>query len=255
MSGPLKILIVDDEAPARNRLREVLADCAAELPVSVSGEAASGREALTWLGQHQADVVLLDIHMPEMNGIELARHMQKLPSPPAVVFSTAFDQHAIAAFEVNAVDYLLKPVRKERLLNALRKARAFAPERLDALSRQPRVNLSILERGRIILVPVADIVYLRAEQKYVTVKTRAVEYLSEESLTHLEQEFGERFLRVHRNCLVAKNHVHGFERVKANQEAEDTGAGHGWAVLLKGLDEKLPVSRRQQHIVKEFRGD
>ncbi len=253
MTDPLKILIVDDEAPARNRLREVLADCAAELPVNVAGEAASGREALAWLEQHQADVALLDIHMPEMNGIELAQHMQKLPSPPAIVFSTAFDQHAMAAFEVNAVDYLLKPVRKERLLNALRKARAFAPERLGAIARQPRINLSILERGRIMLVPVADIVYLRAEQKYVTVRTAAREYLSEESLTHLEQEFGARFLRVHRNCLVAKEHILGFERVKPSQEAEDTGAGHGWAVLLKGLDEKLPVSRRQQHIVKEFR--
>lgn len=253
MSTPLRILIVDDEAPARNRLREVLADCAAELPLSVAGEAASGREALSWLEQHQADVALLDIHMPDMNGIELAQHMQKLPSPPAIVFSTAFDQHAIAAFEVNAVDYLLKPVRLARLLSALRKARAFAPGRLGALSLQPRINLSILERGRIILVPVADIVYLRAEQKYVTVRTSSREYLSEESLTHLEQEFGERFLRVHRNCLVAKSHIQGFERVKASQEAEDTGAGHGWEVLLKGLDEKLPVSRRHQHIVKKFR--
>lgn len=253
MSEPLKILIVDDEAPARNRLREVLHDCSAELAVSVAGEASSGREALAWLELNRADVALLDIHMPEMDGIELARHMQKLPNPPAVVFSTAFDQHAMAAFDVNAVDYLLKPVRKERLLAALRKARIFSPASLDVLSRQARVNLSILERGRIILVPVADIIYLRAEQKYVTVRTAAREYLSEESLTHLEQEFAARFLRVHRNCLVAKDHIRGFERVKASQEAEDTGAGHGWAVLLKGLDEKLPVSRRQQHIVKEFR--
>jgi len=253
MTNPIKILIVDDEAPARNRLREVLADCSAELPVTVAGEAASGREALAWLEQHEADVALLDIHMPEMNGIELAQHMQKLPAPPAIVFSTAFDQHAIEAFEVNAVDYLLKPVRRERLLSALRKASAFSPARLVGLSRQPRGCLSIAERGRIILVPVADILYLRAEQKYVTVKTLAREYLSEESLTNLEQEFAERFLRVHRNCLVAKDHVLGFERVKPSQEAEDTGAGHGWAVLLKGLDEKLPVSRRQQHIVKGFR--
>src|SRR3989338_4756240 len=107
---PLKILIVDDEAPARNRLREVLADCASELPVTVAGEVASGRAALEWLESHVAGVALLDIRMPEMDGIELARHMQGLSAPPAIVFSTAFDQHAIEAFEVNAIDYLLKPV-------------------------------------------------------------------------------------------------------------------------------------------------
>lgn len=253
MNKPLDILIVDDEAPARNRLRVVLSDCAAELPVNVAGEAASGPAALDWLSGHHADVALLDIHMPEMSGIELAQHMQKLPEPPAIIFSTAFDQHAIAAFEVNAVDYLLKPVRLPRLLSALRKARILAPGRLAALTHQPRSQLSILERGRIILVPVNDIIYLRAEQKYVTVRTATREYLSEESLTHLEQEFGERFLRVHRNCLVARQHIRGFERARPGQDVSDPDGGHGWTVLLKGVDDRLPVSRRQQHIVKGFR--
>lgn len=253
MNTKTRILIVDDEAPARNRLREVLADCSAELPLEVAGEAASGREALAWLESRQADVALLDIHMPEMTGIELAQHLQKLAAPPAVVFTTAYDQHAIEAFEVNAVDYLLKPVRKERLLAALRKVRAFDPARLTTLSPQPRSNLSIAERGRIILVPVTDIVYLRAEQKYVTIRTRDREYLSEESLTHLEQEFGRHFMRIHRSCLVARDWIAGFERASAPAAAEDGEGGHGWTVLLKGLEEKLPVSRRQQHIVKEFR--
>lgn len=247
---PLRVLIVDDEAPARNRLRDVLADCASELPVMVVGEAASGRAALEWLESNAADVALLDIHMPVMDGIELARHMQMLPAPPAIVFSTAFDQHAIEAFEVNAIDYLLKPVRRERLLAALRKAQVFAPERLGELAHQARKHLSVTERGKIILIPVEDIVYLRAELKYVTIRTLARELLSEESLTHLEQEFGPRFLRIHRNCIVAKEYVAGFEK---QSHGEDVEAGtSAWVVVLRGLEEKLPISRRHRHVVKDI---
>ena len=246
---PLRVLIVDDEAPARNRLRDVLADCASELPVMVVGEAVSGRAALEWLESNTADVALLDIHMPLMNGIELARHMQRLPAPPAIVFSTAFDQHAIAAFEVNAIDYLLKPVRKERLLAALRKAQAFTPERLGGLAHQARKHLSVTERGKIILIPVEDIVYLRAEQKYVTIRTPAREFLSEESLTHLEQEFGPRFLRIHRNCIVAKEYVAGFEKQSHGEDVEAGAAA--WVVVLRGMEERLPISRRHRHVVKD----
>lgn len=247
---PIRILIVDDEAPARRRLREVLADCATELPVSVVGEASSGREALTWLEKNAADVALLDILMPEMDGIELARHMQQLPAPPAVVFSTAFDQYAMKAFEVNAVDYLLKPVRRERLLVALRKAQVFVAGALERVSIQPRKHLSVAERGRIILIPVEDIVYMRAEQKYVTIRTLAREFLCEESLSHLEQEFAPRFVRIHRNCMVARECVTGFEKLRHTEEAE-TGVP-AWAVVLRGLDERLPVSRRHWHDVKSM---
>ncbi|MDD5403474.1 MAG: LytTR family DNA-binding domain-containing protein [Sulfuricella sp.] len=245
---PLRILIVDDETPARNRLRDVLADCATEMPVMVVEEAGSGKMALEWLESHAVDVALLDIHMPVMDGIELARHMQRLPAPPAIVFSTAFDQHAIEAFEVNAVDYLLKPVRKERLLAALRKAQAFAPERLGALAQQSRKHLSVSERGKIILIPVEDIVYLRAEQKYVTIRTLAREFLSEESLTHLEQEFAPRFLRIHRNCIVAREYVAGFEKQGHGEDAE-TGASP-WVAVLRGLEERLPISRRHRYVVR-----
>jgi len=250
---PLRILVVDDEAPARNRLREVLADCATELPVTVAGEAASGREALAWLESNAADVAILDIRMPEMDGIELARHMQGLSAPPAIVFSTAFDQHAIEAFEVNAIDYLLKPVRRERLLAALRKVRVFTPGRLEGLANQARKHLSVTERGKIILIPVADIVYLRAEQKYVTIRTLAREFLSEESLTHLEQEFGPRFLRIHRNCMVAKEYVAGFEKQNHDEDVE-TGTTV-WAVMLRGMEERLPISRRHRHVVKDVGND
>lgn len=244
-----RILIVDDEAPARNRLREVLADCAEELPLIVAGEAVSGREALDWLDRNPVDVVLLDIRMPEMDGIELARHMQKLQNPPAVIFSTAFDQHAIEAFEVNAIDYLLKPVRRERLLQALRRAQSYSQLQLRSVSSQPRDHLSISVGGKILLVPVSDVIYLRAEQKYVTMRTLTHEYLLEESLTHLEQEFGERFVRIHRNCIVAREFIAGFER--QHHAGEEEAGGCVWSVLLRGLEEKLPISRRHRHVVKE----
>ena len=246
MSDPLRVLIVDDEAPARSRLRELLADIATQLPVALAGEAANGREALDRVGAAGVDIILLDIRMPEMDGLEMAQHLLKLPAPPAVIFTTAYDSHAMQAFEVNAVDYLLKPVREERLLAALQKAQALAPARLEALREwapRARTHLSVVERGRITLVPVSDIVYLKSELKYVTVRTVGREYLVEESLSHLEGEFGERFLRIHRSCLVARAAVVGFERVEQGD----------WVVVLKGLDERLPVSRRQQHIVREFK--
>lgn len=248
----LNILIVDDEAPARRRLREVLSDCATELPVSVAAELASGREALEWLSCHSVNVALLDISMPEMDGLELARHMQSLAAPPAIIFCTAFDQHAMAAFDVNAVDYLLKPIRKDRLLTALRKARVFSPGSLERLTSQARRHLAITERGKIILVPIREIIYFRAEQKYVTVKTDAHEYLSEESLAHLDNEFGSEFLRIHRNCMVARRYIAGFE--KCAHPAEGESGGTSWLVLLKGLAEKLPVSRRHRQAIKELAG-
>ncbi|HET9699309.1 MAG TPA: LytTR family DNA-binding domain-containing protein [Burkholderiales bacterium] len=250
-AGPLRVLIVDDEAPARSRLRDLLADCAPVVPTEVVGEAGNGREALDLLAAGEADLVLLDIRMPEMDGIELARHLLTLPRAPAVVFTTAYDAYAIRAFELRAVDYLLKPIRAARLQEALERARNARPpaaEVLRQLAPAPRVHLSSLERGRVQLIPVRDIVYLKAELKYVTARTRDREYLVDESLTRLEEEFGPRFARVHRNCLVARDHVTGFERV-----AEEGGEGR-WVVLLDGVAERLPVSRRQQHVVKDLAG-
>jgi two-component system response regulator AlgR len=246
---PLRVMIVDDEAPARSRMRDLLADCTQDIPLVVTGEAASGRAALGLLEAHSADVVLLDIRMPEMDGIEVAQHLQTLEQPPAVIFTTAYDAYAIRAFEVNAVDYLLKPIRTARLIEALSRARAAQPpgaEALRKLQRAPRAFLSAQERGKVHLIPVGEVVYLKAELKYVTVRTPAREYLIEESLTRLEQEYAERFVRVHRNCLVARAAVRGFER------SAGEGAETQWMVLLTGVDEKLAVSRRQQYIVREF---
>jgi len=250
--APLKLVIVDDEAPARRRLRELLDDCASALPLVVVGEAASGREALGLLSSTPADLVLSDIHMPDMDGIELARHLLKLSLPPVLIFTTAYHEHAIAAFEVHAIDYLVKPVRVQRLLTALQKVPRLKPlsgAKLDRLPATARRFLSVTERSRVVLVPIEEIVYLKAELKYITIRTAEREYLLEESLTKLEEEFGQRFVRVHRNCLVARDAIRGFER-RVNAE----GDAH-WEVLLRGVSEALPVSRRQQFIVREIGRD
>jgi len=244
----LRVFIVEDEPPARNRLKDLLNDCNSQLPLDIVGEAGNGREALDKLAEIPTDVVLVDIRMPQMDGIELAQHLNKLPKPPVIIFTTAYDAYAIKAFELHAIDYLLKPIRLGRLFEALKRARDAVPvqtEVLRDLLPEPRKNLSIHERGKIHLIPVEQILYLRAELKYITVRTVEREYLAEESLNALEKEFSARFIRIHRNCLIAKEAIAGFE--KGGEEGES-----GWMVRLKGLDELLSISRRQQHIVKEF---
>lgn len=245
--APRRILIVDDEAPARSRMRDLLADVNAVLPVVVAGEAANGRDALQVAQAGGVDVALLDVRMPGMDGIEVARHLQQLAVPPAVIFTTAYDAYAIQAFELHVVDYLLKPIKASRLHEALSRVvqSPLNAETLRGMQQAPRACLSVGERGRVHLIPVEDILFLRAELKYITVRTAAREYLIEESLTQLEQEFAERFVRVHRNCLVARAAIRGFERVGAESEGP-------WQVVLAGLEERIPVSRRQQHIVREF---
>lgn len=246
LGTPQRILIVDDEEPARRRLAELLADCAAELPLDVVGVAATGKQALTFCEQQPVDIILLDIRMPDMDGLETAEHLQKLAQPPAVIFITAFDAYAVQAFEVNAIDYLLKPVRPERLLAALRKVPASHPPRPEDLRRatvQPRRFFSIGERGKVTLVPVAEVITLRADVKYVAARTAEREYLLDESLASLEQEFSERFVRIHRSCLVSRSCIAGFEK-------DSEG---GWLVRLKDIPEALPISRRQQHLVKDMK--
>lgn len=277
---PLRVFIVDDEPLARNRLRDLLNDCSEQLALTIVGEASNGQEALDKLMETPADVVLLDIRMPQMDGIELAQHLRKLPRPvmgrmdwagpgqaaehhqgsteepapnvpkwpPVVIFTTAYDDSAIKAFELNAIDYLLKPIRLGRLFDALTRARHAIPVRMEVLREllpEPRKHLSIHERGRIHLIPIGQVLFLRAELKYITVRTLDREYLLEESLSALESEYPLRFMRIHRNCLVAKEAIEGFE--KGSDEGES-----GWLVKLKGLEERLAISRRQQHIVKDF---
>jgi two-component system response regulator AlgR len=242
----LKVFIVDDEEPARERLKELLGDIAAELPTSVVGEARNGVEAVEQIPPSEAQVVLLDIKMPGMGGLEVARHLGALQNPPRIVFVTAHDRHAVEAFELNALDYLLKPVRAERLAGALRKAATPPQESLQKAAEAPREYLSVPERNRIVLVPVKDIVFLRAEQKYVTVRTRLREHLIEEPLIALEKEFAVRFVRIHRNCLVARAAIRGFERAPGEEDESH------WLVMLDGVEEKLPVSRRQWPGVRDL---
>lgn len=243
------ILIVDDEPPARTRLRQLLADIAADFPHQVVGEAGDGLAALALQAQTPADIVITDIRMPRMDGIELAQQLAGQPQSPAIVFVTAYDEFALKAFELAAADYLLKPARAARLLEALRKARRLASADLQILAPAGRQRLRVVERGSVLLVPVADVLYLRAEQKYVTVRTAEREYLLEESLAHLETEFAGRFVRIHRNCLVAKAAVGGVVR-----EADKGEGGEHWALSLLGVTEHLPVSRRQWPQVKQQLG-
>lgn len=250
----LRVFIVDDEAPARERLRTLLGDISGALPNQVVGEAENGVAALAALETIVADVVLIDIRMPLMGGIELSQHLIRAASPPAVVFTTAFDQHAVQAFELNAVDYLLKPIRAARLQQALQKVsgavvgggvRVDVSQKLSGLNEGPRCFLSFYERGKTHLIPVEQVVYLRADAKYVVARTVEREFLLDESLLHLEEEFAERFIRLHRSALAAKEALVGFEKMR------DADGDH-WVVLLNGVPEKLVVSRRQWPLVKEF---
>ena len=246
----LKILLVDDEPLARDRLRTLLADLAGQLPSEVVGEAGNGLQALDRLREQTVDVVLADIRMPGMDGIELASHLGRLEKPPAVIFTTAYDNYAVQAFDLNAVDYLLKPVRAQRLLAALQKVSVHRADAdlLAQIGQQVRgggrTHLSCHERGRLLLVPVAEVLYFKADLKYVTARTVDREYLLDEALTHLENEFADRFLRLHRAVLVARDALAGFEKA-----AGDDAEAYGWA-LLRGVPEKLPVSRRQWALVK-----
>ncbi|MDR0588758.1 MAG: LytTR family DNA-binding domain-containing protein [Burkholderiales bacterium] len=246
----LRVLIVDDEALARRRLRDLLDDSQKVFPVRVVGEVETGVEALNWVQNSEVDLLLLDIHMPDMDGLELASHLLKMKSPPRVIFVTAYNEHALRAFELNAVDYLMKPVRIDRLIAALRKVPSLAPiseTQLNRLAAGARRYLPVIERSKIELVPIEDIYYFKAELKYVTAKALKREYILEDPLTKLEEEYKNEFLRIHRSYLVARHAVQSFVRGESEE-----GESVGWQVVLKDLPEKLPVSRRQRGVLDEF---
>ena len=244
----MNILIVDDEALARSRLRTLLSDCADTQRFTVA-EAASAADTLAQLGPtggRAFDLVLLDIHMPGQNGLALAHTLQTLPHPPAVVFVTAHADHAVSAFELDAVDYLTKPVRRERLQQALAKAqRSTRPAPAPVPSVPEGEVLLIQDRGRTERLPLVEVLYFKAEQKYVTVRTAARSYIMDGALSELEAKFAPRFLRIHRNALVARRAVRALEKHYDPEE------GEGWAVRLQGSTELLAVSRRQVAAVRE----
>jgi two-component system response regulator AlgR len=244
---PLRTLIVDDEALARSRLRTLLGDCT-DPAAEVVSEASHAAQAKQLLQSTVFDLVLLDIHMPGMDGIELARSLAELPNAPALVFVTAHSMHAVTAFDLDVVDYLTKPVRVERLQQALQKVERQRKDR-HAQAAGPtgatQETLLIQDRGRVERVPLASVRYLKSEFKYLTVRTSARSYILEGSLSEFEERYAGRFVRVHRNALVALASVRKLERVAASEETE------GWAVRLDGIPEPIAVSRRQLASVRE----
>jgi len=231
----MNILIVDDEKPARDRLRRLIGGLG---DYEVVAEARNGNEAVELSEMFEADIVLLDIRMPVMDGLEAARHIVKSDNPPAVIFTTAFSDHALEAFETHAIDYLLKPVKVERLQQALsactRSNRAQLGERIDELGKnEVRRHICARVRGNLVLIPLQDIYYFHAEQKYVTVRHSEGEVLIEEPLKSLEQEFAEDFHRIHRNALVRIDRVAGM---KNNPE--------GHQIFFNDIEDKMEVSRR-----------
>lgn len=239
----LRVLIVDDESLARSRLRTLLDDCHAP-GATVVGEAGNAVQAMIALQRESIDLVLLDIRMPGVDGTSLARTMAELPAPPAVVFVTAHAEHAVQAFELAATDYLTKPVRLERLQQALRKAVRVPQGQVASSPELPQEVLLIQDRGRTERVPLRDVIYLKAELKYITVRTAVRSYIFDGSLNELEEKYARHFLRVHRNALISRRAVRALEKYFDPEE------GEGWAVRLNGIDELLAVSRRQLAAVR-----
>jgi two-component system, LytTR family, response regulator AlgR len=240
----LQVLLVDDEALARSRLRTLLGECTAPAAV-VAGEAPNAAQAMELLLRSRIDAVLLDIHMPGADGLVLAQAIRSMAQPPAVVFVTAYAEHAVAAFELEAADYLTKPVRLERLQAALQKVERLIQSRLAGATDESAPVLLIQDRGRTERVPLVEVLYLKAELKYITVRTSARSYILDASLSELEERHAAQFLRVHRNALVARHAMRALEKY------DDPEEGEGWAVRLHGIDEVLAVSRRQLGAVRE----
>jgi two-component system response regulator AlgR len=240
---PLRTLIVDDEALARMRMRALL-EGQREPRVEVVGEAGDAATALQMLRDRPCDLMLLDIRMPGRDGLQLATALRSLPEAPSVVFVTAHGHHALTAFEVDAVDYLTKPVGRDRLHAALeRVVQRRWPPGTQPLPLQDTPVLVVNERGRLLRIPVTEVLVLKAELKYVTLRTAGHAYLLDDSLAELEQKLGPGFIRIHRNALVAARAVRELQRRSGDDE--------GWAVRVAPLDEWLPVSRRQLPAVRE----
>jgi two-component system response regulator AlgR len=236
----MDVLVVDDEKLARDRLVrmvEKIDDC------NVVGEAADGRSALKEIEAASPDVVLLDIRMPDMDGMEAARHISQLDEPPAVIFCTAYGEHALEAFDAHAVGYLLKPVKQEQLEDSLASARKLTKVQLSTLNKDGRAkeedpegrkHISSKTRLGLELVPIEDVRCFQADHKYVTAYHTNGEILIDDTLKDLEDEFGSKFVRIHRNSLVSLDHIEGMDKVPPGQ----------YAVRLQGIEHKPVVSRR-----------
>ena len=239
----MKVLIVDDEPPARDRLEHMLS-CMDN--IQVCGQAAHGLEAVNLVQSTQPDIVLMDIRMPGMDGLEAARHLSEMDEPPAISFTTAFSEHALEAYDANAVDYLVKPIRQEKLEKSLIKARKLTKAQIVALDMQTnnigRSHICARVRGNLELISVDNVVYFLADQKYITVRHKDGEVLIEDALKSLESEFESRLLRIHRNALVSTKFITGMEKQSDSR----------FVVTFKGIDDKLEISRRHVAEVRKF---
>tara|TARA_R110002049_G_scaffold252264_1_gene427195 strand:- start:331865 stop:332596 length:732 start_codon:yes stop_codon:yes gene_type:complete len=239
----MKVLIVDDEAPARDRLIHMVSSIDS---METSGQASNGLEAVRMVQDSHPDVVLMDIRMPGMDGLEAARHLSEMDEPPAIIFTTAYSEHALEAYDANAVDYLVKPIRQEKLEKSLAKARKLTKAQIAALNIETnntgRSHICARIRGNLELIPVDEIVYFQADQKYITVRHLGGEVLIEDALKNLETEFEDRLIRIHRNALVSTNYITGMEK---NIDGR-------FVVSFKEITDKLEISRRHVAEVRKF---
>jgi two-component system response regulator AlgR len=239
----MKILVVDDERPARERLIHMLSSMKDIEPV---GEAVNGMEAVQLVQSIRPDVVLMDIRMPGMDGLEASRHLAEMEEPPAIIFTTAYSEHALEAFDAHAVGYLVKPIRQERLELSLRKARKLTQAQLATLSRESsstgRSHICARVRGNLELIPVDEVVYFQADQKYITVRHNKGEVLIEDALKNLEIEFEEKLIRIHRNALVNTSYVCGMEKSRDGR----------FMVNFRTIDDRLEISRRHVAEIRKF---
>lgn len=236
-----RMLVVDDEHLARARLKELIRRIKPDAKVI---EAQNGEDAITLFEEHKPKLALVDIRMPGIGGIELAYHLSAVEEPPAVIFTTAHNEYALQAFDANAIDYLLKPIHLERLQRALIKAEPLTELQNQVLKEgdEERTHISVTQRGRLKLIPIRDIVYFKAENKYVVIKTLEGEFLLNDTLNQLENELGSDFIRAHRNSLIATQFIEGMEK-----DPEDR-----WQVFLHGLDDRIEISRRQRPVVRSW---
>lgn len=237
----MKCLIVDDEVLARNRLKAILSEIEGDYNVI---ESDNGQDALNKCNDYAPELVFLDIRMPGMSGMEVAHHLTVFERPPAVIFTTAYNEFALEAFEANALDYILKPIRRDRLKSAIDKMQPLAPkQKLDLPMDAPRQNFALTKKGKIRLVPLEDVIYFRADNKLVRLRTLDGDHVISEVLNSLEDELSTMFIRVHRNALVSKAHIDGLTK------NDDLGK---WFVHFKSVDDQLEVSRRQTTHVRKW---
>ena len=237
----MRYLIVDDEHLARSRLKELVHRIRPNTEVI---EASNGEQAISQFHAYEPCLALVDIRMPGIGGIELAYHLSELENPPAVIFTTAHNEYAVQAFNANAIDYLLKPIQIDRLKRALSKAEPLTEQQNQILKKgdEQRTHIAVKQRGKLKLIPLEEVGYFKAENKYVIVKTRQGEFLLNDTLNQLEQDLTHQFIRIHRNALISTKYLKGMEKISEDK----------WQVFFQSFDEKLEVSRRQKSAIRNW---